>query len=269
MALFGPDSSYLEDWRLGLQDALRRTRERLAEASSEDEESSEELANSQTPEAPKVPDIIARSHRSNILRNLREIGPTIIGGIGIAQGVAHLIWLLTEVISGNPGNLWEKHWAYADFGFGIGGIVIGVGCVWHLWWARKSGICFCLAALFSAYLWFADESNSDAERLLWATNVLNVPVSLGVLCYFLFGWPESEVKIFWLLISNFAKRPQGFNGARALEAALSIKIKDRKMRKRLIAAVVALTAIAGSAHAEDQQTKMFEDTSPTSQAGVR
>lgn len=175
MALFGPDSSYLEDWRLGLQDALRRTRERLAEASSEDEESSEELTNSQT-----------------ILRNLRENGPTIIGGIGIAQGVAHLIWLLTEVLSGNPENLWEKHWAYADFGFGIGGIVIGIGCVWHLRWARKSGICFCLAALFSAYLWFADESNSDAERLLWATNVLNVPVSLGVLCYFLFSWPVRD-----------------------------------------------------------------------------
>ena len=57
-------------------------------------------------------------------------------------------------------------------------------------WAQKSGICFCVAALLSAFLWMVDQDNADAGQLLWAFNLLNPPVSLSALVYFLYGWPK-------------------------------------------------------------------------------
>jgi hypothetical protein len=157
-ALFGPDQKYLPKWRHELREALERTKRREAE-----------------------------DHSTNILY---EHGPTIIGGIGIAQGLVHLIWLLTAYLENNPENLWQGPWAYADLGFGVGGIVIGYACIRYLSWAQKSGICFCVAALLAGYLWFADQGNADADRLLWAFNFLNPPVSLAALMYFLFSWPK-------------------------------------------------------------------------------
>jgi hypothetical protein len=201
-ALFGKEdpSLYLPDWRRELRASLQRTRAKNA-ATAKLKRQRERDTSLNLDAAPldqnqqklALPDSILPTKDKSLSRALHEHGPTIVGGVGIAQGVAHLIWLLTEYLSGNPENLWEKHWAYADLGFGIGGIIIGLGCIAVRPWARKSGICFCVAALFSAYLWFADESNADAERLLSATNVLNVPISIGALIYFLIGWPQKRL----------------------------------------------------------------------------
>jgi hypothetical protein len=35
-----------------------------------------------------------------------------------------------------------------------------------------------------------DQDNADAGQLLWAFNLLNPPVSLSALVYFLYGWPK-------------------------------------------------------------------------------
>jgi hypothetical protein len=187
---FGPNQRHLSLWRRELRAAHRRTKDEWAKARENSKANLIGSPDKRPPENKSAPEVQIRNRSNSMLHTLRTKGPTIIGAIGIAQGLAHLIWTLTEVLQGNPENLWQIHWTYADLGFGLGGVVIGFACILNLRWARNGGIVFCITALFSAYLWFADESNADAERLLWAANYFNPPVSFAALCYFLFGWPD-------------------------------------------------------------------------------
>ncbi|EIG63586.1 hypothetical protein Bra1253DRAFT_00077 [Bradyrhizobium sp. WSM1253] len=181
---FGPNQEHAPSWRAELRGAHQRTREKWAT------EMSKGFSSELKPEAASEGDAASLLHK--ILYSLRENGPTIIGGFGIAQGIAHLINSEPEELLLHT--LWHNRWRYADLLFGIGGIVIGLACIREVRWARTAGICYCVAALVSAVFWFADEENwaADVERVVWITNILNPPVSLAVLLYFLFGWPERK-----------------------------------------------------------------------------
>jgi hypothetical protein len=187
-ALFGDDQEHLSEWRRELRAALKRTKERKAKAKLE--------ANSdkQGQSAMSVPESPLPSHGRKLSRVLYENGPTVVGGVGIAQGLVHLAWILSEFFSEQRGELLQSPWAYADCVFGFGGVLFGLGCIGVRHWARIGGICFCLLALLCSYLWFTDEINSDVSRVVFAMNLLSPPFASGALCYLLFGsarWTNS------------------------------------------------------------------------------
>lgn len=168
-ALFGEDQQYLPDWRRELRAALKRTRQRKATPNSE---------------------VIRNDERPAVTSVLYENGPAICGGIGIAQGLVHLVNILVIFLTEGPARTLYSEWTYADLVFGFGGVLFGVGVIGVRRWARIGGICFCILALLCAYLWFMDESNSDASRVVFAMNYLTPPFALGALWYLLFAWPK-------------------------------------------------------------------------------
>jgi hypothetical protein len=119
-------------------------------------------------------------------------GLSVVGGTMVAQGMVHVVWLLSCFASDDLSSLLRDPWTYADIIFGIGGLIIGVGILLCRNWARKSGLCLCLAGLLSSFLWFMDESNNDVPRVMLALNTLMPPLSFIGTLYFLFGWPLTE-----------------------------------------------------------------------------
>jgi hypothetical protein len=210
-ALFGDeDPQYLAEWRQALRTALMRTRARKAAerkrqsdgnaGSNLDPVFREQTRSSDLPGIPPplepdpIPaDTIVHTSSRALSHTLLENGPMIVGAVGIAQGLVHLVYVLTSFLSESFEKLLQDPWVYGDLGFGVGGVIIGLGCIRLRWWAKESGICFCILALLCAYLWFADkEYNSDVTSVVWAFNLLNPPTSTGALCYFLFGWPDKK-----------------------------------------------------------------------------
>ena len=206
---FGKEQSYLPNWRRELRGALRRTRETKATSSRRTSQSGQATpprldtpAETQPASLSLLvgsPSVTMRQgggsvrpalNGRHLVPTLRENGPRLVGSIGIAQGLVHIVWILSLFIREDATHLCQSPWTYADVVFGFGGVILGLGCIRIRDWARDGGICFCLLSLLCSYLWFMDESNNGPDRVVFAINLLSPPFSLGALCYFLFAWPN-------------------------------------------------------------------------------
>jgi hypothetical protein len=94
----------------------------------------------------------------------------IVGGVMTVVGLMHIAWftsnLLTAASTGALPQMFQQVWTYADMSFGFGGLIVGIGIIRRVAWARISGVILCLLAAFSNFLWFVDFFDKDLPRLM-------------------------------------------------------------------------------------------------------
>ncbi len=118
----------------------------------------------------------------------RSIFFPIVGGVMTAQGLMHTAWFIANLGSAYSYSEIERVlldvWSYADFAFGIGGLIVGVSTICKKLWARFGGIILCVLASFSNSLWFVDNFDKSLSRLvLTGTGFATLLFFLGIHVY--------------------------------------------------------------------------------------
>ena len=115
-----------------------------------------------------------------------------VGGVLVAQGILHVVWLVSNIASASDQLLqFVQHvWTFGDVIFGFGGIVIGIGTILGKDWARPSGASLCILGIITEVLMFIEYGDKEMPRLIIALNVLLLPLSVIGTYFFLFRWPE-------------------------------------------------------------------------------
>jgi hypothetical protein len=115
-----------------------------------------------------------------------------VGGVLVAQGVLHLVWLVAGIAQA-PGQLLpflQDVWTFGDVIFGFGGIAIGIGTIMGKGWARPSGAALCILGVISEILLFVEYADKELPRIMLAVNALLLPLAVAGVYFFLFRWPE-------------------------------------------------------------------------------
>jgi hypothetical protein len=219
--LFGHDKSQRVEWRKEFWAALRRSRDQVDPLVSDSTEAVHlsgndaaqfsaipesvrdrpEITGAITPEE-RVPSLqlhsvlkgrsVGLGQRRSSMPAWNKIAQLVVGGAIAAQGSVHVAWFFSDLAERELPRIFQQAWTYGDIVFGFGGLIVGMGTMWSFSWARKAGIYGCLMGLLCAYLWFMDEGNDDASRVVVAFNVLSAPFSFSALCFYVLGWPSPE-----------------------------------------------------------------------------
>lgn len=178
-ALFGQDPNSGLAWRSELRQSLERTRK--SKLTSPNQEAQKDQRKGQE---------LGRA--TEMAPTLRDALQKLAGGALFAVGMIHLAWLGSEVSSTGTQEILRDPWAYSDFVFGVGGVLVGAGTLLGRNWARLSGISLAVLGVITSYLWFVDFAGIPITDVVYATNVITSSLSVVGVFFFLFGWPESK-----------------------------------------------------------------------------